>query len=71
MLTTINERLGRAALWSAVILGVLHAAPDRVSAQTMHLRCGTLIDGISDMSRENVTIRSPMPPAPIALMTLY
>ncbi len=56
MLTT-NERLGRAALWLAVTLGALHAAPDRVSAETIHLRCGTLIDGVSDASRENVTIR--------------
>lgn len=57
MLTTTNERLGRAAFWSAVILSALHAAPGRVSAETIHLRCGTRLDGISDASRENVTIR--------------
>lgn len=54
MLTTTNERLGRAVLWLAVVLGVLHATPDGVSAETIHLRCGTLIDGISNASRESV-----------------
>lgn len=57
MSTKTHTKWWRAVSWLPVVLGALLAAPHSVNAETVHLRCGTLIDGISDVVRENVTIR--------------
>ncbi len=47
----------RTLLWGAIVALASSAAPHPVAAETTLLRCGTLIDGVSDAGREDVAIR--------------
>ncbi len=47
----------RTLLWGALVALVSATAPHPVAAETTLIRCGTLIDGVSDVGREDVAIR--------------
>ena len=47
----------RTLLWGALVALVSATAPHPLAAETTLIRCGTLIDGVSDAGREDVAIR--------------